>query len=787
VAQERNEANSISANPGYARFQIAKALLTSEQNADPAARERARRKIEKWANVLNGMADGALRVGSRTPVGGVPAWATLEVITGGFATGGLLAEGPVQDHERRLLMEIGMADCENDARRILNGFYLSDVGLPQIKEMLRTARYDVNVPEEGVLLVVAWLADQGYVERANELLESIGAFLDRLRFYPVPQAEPRQFGSQVFLRDLRQTRSVLAGIRPNRRILSQREAVLVWAPLYDRLVTLFLETVDGEAPFFERAGGRETPMGGWPCQHYPEGWRDRAQQWLAEFDKLRKTHQLTGKPQRKKEHFSQLVEFARRCVTNPGALTGREVGRIRLILAHFLAKHGQPNSEELQKKRAKHTEEISRPLFSEIAAVLAARLAPLPQDEGLADPQAVAFAVTSDEAQSARLPAGTVVPKSLQRKIAYCLCDTVDALVKAGLITSGEVLARLLPQITAGQRATGFEDPSLRTLYAAIYRAFRRRRSLLLFDLQSQVKLEELPWVAAIEKFRTNSVSDKQTAQRALGELAALAISSFPHVILPNKLLQEMRTLAKASELDLPLVDELAVDIFMGQFSGKFVQAAKQAADLLDGTLYARYFGIDYGPIRRLPLEKEKSPVRRWFSTPASPDAFAQLCAARAGVALGTWRPAINGMIVEQQQIVTSQNLAVLFGGLGLTSILRERLPSMARSCFNWIVRRMQMKTTHPHARLIALKNCAYAWRQMVFFLALMSKTETEAFLVWVEERFQQQPGDFRHKFQPVVRGLKLAAAGLSLDDPVAQQTGARRFLGWSQDGHWLF
>ncbi|MCP4404827.1 MAG: hypothetical protein GY801_46945, partial [bacterium] len=32
-------------NPGYALFQIARALLTSEQHDDPATRERAQRKI----------------------------------------------------------------------------------------------------------------------------------------------------------------------------------------------------------------------------------------------------------------------------------------------------------------------------------------------------------------------------------------------------------------------------------------------------------------------------------------------------------------------------------------------------------------------------------------------------------------------------------------------------------------------------------------------------------------------------------------------------------------------
>lgn len=70
---------------------------------------------------------------------------------------------------------------------------------------------------------------------------------------------------------------------------------------------------------------------------------------------------------------------------------------------------------------------------------------------------------------------------------------------------------------------------SLRQLYATVYRAFRRR-TLLLLDLQKQIQIEEMPWVACIERFRT-------------------------------------------AKIDLPLVEELAADIFMGAFSPRFILA----------------------------------------------------------------------------------------------------------------------------------------------------------------------------------------------------------------------
>jgi hypothetical protein len=79
----------IGVNPGYAAFQLAKALTTQQGHTDPATRVRAQEKIEKWEAVLRQIVAGSVNFGSRTPVADTPAWATLEVVTGGFATGEL--------------------------------------------------------------------------------------------------------------------------------------------------------------------------------------------------------------------------------------------------------------------------------------------------------------------------------------------------------------------------------------------------------------------------------------------------------------------------------------------------------------------------------------------------------------------------------------------------------------------------------------------------------------------------------------------------------------------------
>ena len=204
------------------------------------------------------------------------------------------------------------------------------------------------------------------------------------------------------------------------------------------------------------------------------------------------------------------------------------------------------------KARGKQREHVAAPLFHDIANVVVSRLAKWPLNEGLDDVSQIRFAIDAEESRVFRVPVNTSVPQSIRRKVERCWNETVAVLVDHGLISSGETLARILPQMTSGLQAAGLSDPSLRRLYAAIYRSFRQRRSLLLFDLEKQVQIEELPWVAAIEGFRNENLSSRQLASQTLEEITRLTITSFPHAILPNKLLQELTGLVKTAAAGYP-------------------------------------------------------------------------------------------------------------------------------------------------------------------------------------------------------------------------------------------
>jgi hypothetical protein len=233
-----------------------------------------------------------------------------------------------------------------------------------------------------------------------------------------------------------------------------------------------------------------------------------------------------------------------------------------------------------------------------------------------------------------------------------------------------------------------------------------------------------------------------------LKDVAALTLRAFPQAIIPNKLLQEFRALAKGGELALPFVEELAADIFMDDFSPKFTQAAKQASAYVEGTLYARYYEVDCAAVLRLPDSKLEPRRWSWFTREAPTNPFAALCVRRAAAEEGKpWDVARNGMVIEQSQILTTHNLALVFGPLGLEGELRNHLREMAEQCFAWICRRQQAKTTKWHAKLIMLKQTAYAWRQMVFYISRLPHAEASQFIVWADEHLQEQSSDFRARF----------------------------------------
>lgn len=768
---------TISVNPNYAAHQIAKAFTTSTTHADPTTRARAEHKIQTWHNILANIFSNQTQYGSRTPFKNVPAWVTLEVAAGGFATGRFMAAGELLEHEIALLKQLNITDTD-EPRLVLNRYFLTEQGLAQLQEYLTTGCYEVTVPEEGALLVVAWLMLKGYSAEARILLAELAPFFARLRFYPKPLAAPKVVGSTVYLQTVGEVIGHLQQVRASERVLAQHEALKVWLPYYDRLVALIVETIGDDYPY----------------QYFPLDWQQRAKNLLKEYEVLKKQYTRCSKHLAGSGHYqAQLREILNLYINYPRKITGYHITRTRTIINSYMAKRGKPLSEQHQQNRQEQLLSIRHPTNDILAKIVIERLANQLKDRGLETIEPFVLPITEAESLSTQVPVGFVIPNSIISKVNYARMDTAENLIDQGLITSAETLARVLPQITSGLQAAGISDTTLRPLYAALYQAFRKRRSLLLFNLESQVKFSELLWVSTLAPFRSNSLSTQELAKQTLEEVTTLTLKAFPYTIIPNKLLQELRALVGTAKLQIPLVDELAADIFMGQFTEKFSHAVKIASSLLEGSLYARYYGIDYEyitaeldkPIVKVNTFKKKGKKYKEAITVTTTDfdtyKLANICSERAGVPLNSWSVANNGMILEQEQILTTQNLAVLWVGLELDNVLKPHLTPLAQNCFIWIMKELKIQRPNWHSKLITIKNVAYAWRQMVFFMSVMPFKEQGNFIEWMKDYFTQQPVNLQSKFQPAITGLESVVQG----DEVLKGKGLV-LLGWTSTKHWL-
>jgi len=310
---------------------------------------------------------------------------------------------------------------------------------------------------------------------------------------------------------------------------------------------------------------------------------------------------------------------------------------------------------------------------------------------------------------------------------------------------------------------------------AANYAAFRKRRALL--ELHQPVSLDALPWVQAVGRYRSAGEDTVSGARATLARLSGLALEAFPATIVPNPLVTELRALADEAQLSLPLVEELAADIFMGRFSAKFVLAAQEAARMLQGSLYERYYGIDYAAVLAIDdLGQDAAGV-------ATSPSFDALCAHRAGQVAGR-DSAATSMVIEQAQILTTHNLAVLTGRRCRGEEVRIDWQALARRAFEGVVVLAGQLRGNPKPLRI-VKALAYAWRQSLFFVSPLPAAERGEFLFWARATIHARPPHVAAVLSPVLNGLRHVLGGGTFDAQGASEHG-RRLLGSSAGPHWL-
>lgn len=748
-------------NAGYPFGELARAFVTATTAEDARTRKRATARVERWQSVLAGMEEGRIGIGSRKPVAEFPEWVTLEVIRGGFATGAPAAGGPLRPHELAVIERTGIAS----SRAAVFAYHLSDAGLAELNAMLDNGSYRVTLPEEAALLMVAWLLREGDALAALALLDQLQPYAGTLCFAPVPGDGAAADASLVWRETAGDAHAAVSARGYNERVEANREALAVWNPFADELLALWLETVDG----------------GRVAAHTPPGWLARGTALLSRYRTLALRHTRCTKHLRPKENLA-ILRSALESIVASGSLPPRRPGLLQHAVDSMVRRRGVPGSPGHAALRTRQAAEAAVPARHALSQVVAARLAVLPSDSGVRSIEALIRPVDATEADEHGVPVGTGIPESIRAVVQRASAGTVEELVERGVVPSAEVLARLVPRIAATTTAMAYPDAALQALMAAVYEAFRNRRSLLLLNLEHQVRLEELPWVAAVEPYVMTDAGTRDGAQTTLVRLGGLALDGFPATVLPNPFIRELDALSKAAALDLPWVEELAADIFAGTFSAKFLRAAKIAGEWLSGSLYERYYGIDYAWILAIP---EDGITQRWgvYTSPA----FDALCQDRSGASPRGGSVASSGMVIEQAQILTTQNLATIAGPLGAAPSAGWR--ALAGRAFETVCRLVVRVHDNPSPRGM-IKDAAYAWRHTIFFLSLASAEERDAFVRAAAEAIRRLPGHAQARLEPVVAGLEHVHAGGKFtangDTGGGRSGGGRRFLGWADRGHWM-
>ncbi|MFE9171698.1 hypothetical protein ACFYNZ_19665 [Streptomyces kebangsaanensis] len=128
--------------------------------------------------------------------------------------------------------------------------------------------------------------------------------------------------------------------------------------------------------------------------------------------------------------------------------------------------------------------------------------------------------------------------------------------------------------------------------------------------------------------------------------------------------------------------------------------------------------------------------------------------------------------------------LITLFHRVGIAP--RPGWADLARRCFVTVCRLASRVHRNPRP-LGTIRDAAYAWRQMVFHPSLCPPEEQRRVIAGLDEETARRPAHVVTRLAPALAGLALVSGGAAFGgDGTADGGRARRFLGWSTDGHWM-
>lgn len=735
---------NMKVNINYVLNELQKAVESKNKGNDVNDTDKSDKRIRQWNDVLSGILAGNLKIGTRKPTE-YPIWVTPEIVKGGFATGrALAATSSLSLDEHAAILKFNTISY----RESLFPALLSNEGLAWIRQLFVSRTYKIDLPEDAALFVVAWLHEQGRVEEAISIIDEISDYAAKFHFTPKKATKSLLITESVHRFSSNDIRKRLLTYEKNHKIETSKEAHQIWIPFTDKLVFHWLELLGDN---FTDSNEQYTPS---------KNWKDVALQITQDYKNLKQKHRLCRKYHNKGKNLQILLSATYAFLTDTSNQSALK--RAKHVVSRYVKAHGKPGEDRFEQLRKEQARIASLPTHDLIAYAVAKRLPA--SDDGLSDVESLLTPISV--AGHENFP----IPENICRLVYNALAAPIPELIKRGIIPSAEVMAELTPQLTALEISQGCTDEDVGVLVAESYKAFSRRRSLLLLDLSSQARFDELPWIKPIINKQLTSKCYVKTALR----LAAYSIDYFPGVILPNPLIEQINILYWFLDNQRPFLAELAADIFTGRFVRKFDYATLTAASLLRDTLYERYYGLNYKNFETRFL-KESLNLEKNSST-----LIELMIKEEINIDLSPYQYFVvqNGMVIERAQIYTTHNLAMLIAENIELEHSYEELASKAFSHSLRLIIQSKRAKKAGNNYLGAIKNAAYAWRQALFFLSLSPEETIEKTICHVEEKFLRSiDKDISNE---LFNRLKV-----SIHMECSHEI-ARPFLGWTVGKHWI-
>lgn len=363
-------------------------------------------------------------------------------------------------------------------------YYFTPPGQAELAKRLDDGCYHLARASESALLWAASLGQAGREQEQKKLLQSLRGLVIEGPLYPsqwTAGPTPGAFGrvTRFTVEDLH---TQIASYRWPLETLRRREALLVWRPLYERLLMAV----------------SQTNQEGWPFQTYPPGWTARVTPLVREISSALEGEVACHFPQRSESNLRHLVECVSKALVNPASLTGREVSLARRILSQSEQRWGPLGSAWRDQQRARESRLAGEPSPEEWRTELLTRLDMLPAGRGL-------------EASSLELVLapfrGHAVPAFLQAKVSRAREGSLSELAQWGLVASAEVLNSLLAQLVANSASVALDGAPA----ALAYRTFLAHRGSRSCD-----SWLSLPWLGCWPIRASHSTESRALAREAL-------------------------------------------------------------------------------------------------------------------------------------------------------------------------------------------------------------------------------------------------------------------------------